>query len=1051
MRPATQFLKTHSATLRDSIIIVFLAFPTFFRLGLPGTIRPADSEFPIDPSNYLHHLSFTWYDKGWLFGNDGSFTSIAQLPFYFLPVALQWVGLSTDLVNRGTLTILLSLLGASAYLAARHLLPLGGRSGPLVGATFYMYNPYMTGELYLGHWFTFYAYAALPMMVVGVARGIRGGSRWRTWALLTGASSIFLAHRVRLLPIAIEFVCLYAIFSMAKDRSWNSLTRTVRFFAVAIIGAALANASWIAPSLERFSSVYTLLTHSTANVGSQFLNSPTFSDPLNVIRLVGYGIPTWHPTGLFYEVGLGAFTGLVIPIIAFGSLLFGRRNKTLQFFALTALAYTLGILILSQSSDVLSSYRILQSAAPTPLNLLQFPSSFEFWTVPVVLSLVYMLGYLTEAVEARLGAALGQKRPVDKGHLNPAWVAASTSRVRLRPIMRGVIPIALVIIILLNSAPLIAGVPGDFMAPVVIPSYYSDASHWLASQPQDFVILPFPRPTALQYVKYTWAFQGLYSMTDVFPQVAPGLFVSANLPLGTREGVEVVDLLYHSLSSPTISDLLSLMSVKYVVHRNDVVSPENASFIPPYGFPLENSLGKLNFYRNPNYTPILSSSQTILPVWGTDKALLPLLSSNLFPKGSTAFVFFQDNSNGAFVSLLDRTPILIDFDSPINDTAILTHLAAGKNRLLYLISDSESASVRILRDELAVEMSAYSNGTSISRAMNLQRDSIVTLQRSETNIPSNATSVYGTSVATDVATANDSSTSQFQVNWQADSNSVGFHALYLNLNQSLWGLDQLASFSGGLALDVYGDGSGRELRFSFMGPQSQYFFWPLQSLYLNWTGWKRLYLPLSHFQMSGTPTWSSVQALWIWQEIPSKGKSGIQITIKDLSKEIAPEFSIFYPPDVRTLFDYVSAPSLSWVEQSPVSYRVTLKATTPTLLRLGVSFDDGWVAVEGGSKLEHFRIDTYSNGFYVIPSNQTVQVSIVYDGQTSLALGEITSVSFFIALGLFLLVPKPIKLEVRRRLSKLFVWSKRDFRQREGALGGLNGEKESETNPEKST
>src|SRR2546427_8853529 len=163
--------------IRDISIISLIAIPAFLHNGVAGMIRPSDSDFPINPADYLTNLSFTWNAKGWLFGNSAAFSSLAQRPFYFLPAVFQTLGLSPDTINLTTLSALFALVGVSGYIFGRMILPLRYSIASVVTGSFYMYNPYMMGEIYLGHWFSFYAYAAFPLVLLGVIRGLDRGVR----------------------------------------------------------------------------------------------------------------------------------------------------------------------------------------------------------------------------------------------------------------------------------------------------------------------------------------------------------------------------------------------------------------------------------------------------------------------------------------------------------------------------------------------------------------------------------------------------------------------------------------------------------------------------------------------------------------------------------------------------------------------------------------------------------------------------------------------------------------------------------------------------------
>ncbi len=997
-------------SLRDLVAISLIALPTFLRVGLGGgQIRPSDSDFPLYPTDYLYQLSFAWFQKGWLFGNNGAYTNLAQQPFYFLPVLLQLAGLSPNVVNLGTLFLLLSLLGYSAYFMALSLLPNRNRLASVVCAAFYMYNPYIIGEVYLGHWFNFYAYASLPWLVLAVVKGLRTDSRWKAWAVVVAMVSVFIVQRPRLVPIVLEFVGIYLVLHLLFDRSWQTARRTAKFVLLSGVATVLVNSWWILPTLATTSTVYALLTRLTIENPVSLAIDPTFLDPLNVFRLVGSGIPRWQASGSFYEQGAGAVTGLAIALLAYGATLLRRRHVAGLYFALAAASFTIPMLLLRNSSIFLNAYNYLQSETRSPFNLLFFPYSFEFWSVPIALSYAYLLAVTADALEERLAVFLSNRRERNRSLLRQSIRKINYVQRLSRGRGRQAVSILLIVLVLLNSLPLIAGVEGDFVSPVRVPAYYQDARIWLQGQAQDFVILAVPRSQTLQFVRYDWAYDGRYFVTDILPQVSPVPVISASVAPGSREGIEIVDLTYDSLGKLPIKDLLSLMSVKYIVHRNDVVSAESSSGMvswPPDGLFLVKTIGQLDFYDNPSYVPMVSATNQILPVWGGTRALLPLLYYDNLSIASSAIVFSGDVSKNDFIQLLNGSPLLVSFDQPLNDSFIASQILSQGINVAYLLDNTTNAFIKVLRDGYYHEKDVLWSGKTLDSLVTLSKDSVVSLWHHRTALSNDSFTVLGSSIASDFVSFQNTSTNGWEIQWQADSRVAGFHALYLGLNQSAWNLSSLASQRGGLRLRVYGDGSGRELRFSFMAPAGNRFYWPVQSLYLDWVGWRELFLPITNFQEVGSPSWSDVTQLWLWQEVPSQGATHTQIQIDGFGTEISPRFSIFEPlasvgPTGPTSFD--KTVDLRWTKESPSHYTADAMSATPFVLRLNVAYDPGWEATSNGIKLTHFRVDSYSNGFLVPATQSSTQIDIAYKSQKLAYYGAYISLTSFFVLALLTL------------------------------------------------
>jgi len=316
-------------------------------------------------------------------------------------------------------------------------------------------------------------------------------------------------------------------------------------------------------------------------------------------------------------------------------------------------------------------------------------------------------------------------------------------------------------------------------------------------------------------------------------------------------------------------------------------------------------------------------------------------------------------------------------------------------QVAYLVDSFSSSPLPVVADGAYNETDVYWNNVVTRASTSLRNGTLVELRRDVTQLANTSFTVYGTSVSSDIVRRSD----RAQINWAGDSSHPGFHALYLLLNQSEWGLPALSARGGGVAFDVYGDGSGRELRFSFMAPETKYFAWPLQTLHITWTGWNRVFLPLSNFTQIGSAQWSDVASLWIWQEVPST-PSPSEIGIRNFAEDFSPRLSIFSPTCDGSSLQRVGCTQrtgleLVWKRESQVSYAVSARSSDPFFLRINNAYDPGWRALANATNLQHLEIDSYANGFYVPASPHGIDINITFKGQDLFVIGTYTSLALF--------------------------------------------------------
>jgi ubiquinone/menaquinone biosynthesis C-methylase UbiE len=615
------------------ILGIFATIP-FLRYGISGIIRPLDSYFPMLPLEYFNRLS-AWYETGAYFGNDGSFTSIAFKPFYFLPAILDSIGLPVGLVNRLTYILIFFSLGAAAYYMVNNLLPTKNSNAPLISALFYMYNPFITGYLNLGHWYTLISYAVLPVMLTFLDKSMKA-DQWEKYAISMGFLSIFIIPRVRILPEIIQVLFYYIVIYFVKstNRNKENIQQITRVLGVIIISSILFNIFWILPTLGNIDTVFNLLTTPPIVSETQFHVPSSYRIPWNILFLVGYGIPM-NEYGLHY-LNPGIIYIFSILLIFIGlNIRFKKKTNYTKYFLLIGAIRLVFIFLVTFIPEFVELYLIAEKNTATPFNLLLFPTSLQYTSLPILLSYTYLLGNIINEIPTKL-----------------KYPRAINQTIKVTPII-------IVIVILLISKPTLVGVDNDFLEPIQIPDYYYESRNWLQDQENNFRILVVPHSEWLLFVKHQWAFSGIYDISEIIEQITPTNVLVHKPDFGYSAGANITESAYDSLQTSDES-ILDLLNIKYILVRNDVISSQTIpveEIREKYQF--ERQFGELEYYINPNYTPIISVSQRVIPVYGSVKTIENILRDPKVNGNPTSIILMNQNSFENQKTILERERFLL--------------------------------------------------------------------------------------------------------------------------------------------------------------------------------------------------------------------------------------------------------------------------------------------------------------------------------------------------------------------------------------------------------
>ncbi|HKP21046.1 MAG TPA: alpha-(1-_3)-arabinofuranosyltransferase family protein, partial [Thermoleophilaceae bacterium] len=330
--------RDHTFALGFAVVAFALAF-----LQRPGwASSDTKIDLHVDPAGFLSNVSSVWAPSIDLGAVQG-----AQYSGYLWPMGpafalLHGIGLSPWVAHRIWLGLLLAL---SAWGMLKLLDALLGRPRGLphlLGAGFYMLNPYTvifsarTSVVLLG-------YAALPWLLVIVHRGVRAGRGWRAWWWAAGFALILTSTGGGVNAAVVGWMLVGPLVLLVYEAVAGGVTwrDAGAFLARAAVLGTLVSVWWIAP----------LLVHVRYGVDFlQFTEQPraiwgTNSAP-EALRLMAYwtsyiGVGFYGArhalyseagTLLFNPLAVGA--SLLLPALACVGFVVARRWRYAPFFLL---------------------------------------------------------------------------------------------------------------------------------------------------------------------------------------------------------------------------------------------------------------------------------------------------------------------------------------------------------------------------------------------------------------------------------------------------------------------------------------------------------------------------------------------------------------------------------------------------------------------------------------------------------------------------------------------------------------------------------------------
>jgi len=638
-----------------TVFILCLIPLLWFKRGF--LIGGVDFDMPLFPIKQFFLRTFTWNNL--LGGSDYSMRLAGLYTFTATQALLKTLGFPLGVVQRIYFVLWYSVSGLAMYYFISSLIKGDNFKARLIrffAVFFYMLNFYQLHIWMIARKPELSGAIAIPLMLGLLFRSFRGEiSKWK----LMGFAAIFswLGSGMGCNPpvLGIFIISIFSLFIITilylifKRCSKQLIARNFIIFGIVLSIFILVNLYWILPVANYIiqSGYATDVTkvQDTFALKSLLESTSRHNSFLNVIRM--YGDAVWfdgfkgEPYMPFFPSYQNSIVLIILsfmfPILAFSTLLFSKSRYILFFSVLTLIAAFLGKGIHSPFGNIF-------------LWMYKHIPGFWVYRAPwQKFGLFMILGYSFLAA-------------ITCGEIYEYFYR------RGKKIFSSLFISGIVILTVVYNYAFILGkmiptteerktLPGFYQK---YPEYLFRAADWINSLKDEFnvVLLPDDKANA-----YEWGYGAAYDITWklfekglIFRQYGEGMSPPHSLD---KVYQAFISSLYNE-TTPYTSRILTLLNVRYILHRNDFLynwagdtdSPEfvREKISKQKDIILEKSFGKWDFYYNSAVLPHIYTARDIIDVDGKLDYLATLISDEDF-NPSAVYLFPDDkNVSGDFIS-----------------------------------------------------------------------------------------------------------------------------------------------------------------------------------------------------------------------------------------------------------------------------------------------------------------------------------------------------------------------------------------------------------------
>ena len=617
----------HSRLYNCIIVLVVSSLTLTWLRAESLTVAGVDFVFPLDPAKAMADLTYAYAAY-----TDNPYARVTPLlfPYMTLLAGLASIGMPVYLIQKMLFILMFGWPGLSMlYYASAIQNNSSFPEMPLISSLFYMLNPYVIALWQTGEQFQLFAYASVPLFLALIDRiSSRPESRLTT-CIQISLVSLLMAPAASWPPIYVTAWAVIVFYTLVSLRA-RGLRFALKTAVMILALSVLANAWWVLVSISSFGSVSAIVNalpqtrafesfkqYMWFEVG---LNASS-STLVNVARL--FGLWSWFSPelGSYYQTHYGSVLMFIVsalfPALAFLSAI-ARTEKRKHFFLVLAVVGIFLAKSINEPFAFVSEYLYRK----VPFGWI-FVNNFQNFVLLIALAYSLLI-----ADGCRLCVA---------------------GRPRLRPIAAAFV----VLLILINSYPLLLGQVYEGRQTYQVPSYYRELGEWLAAQGNDSKALPLPEVNV--YESFQWGYSGP-EILHYFTGTIPLVFGSTGVPYETPMIQDMFASL-HNDSNRSI-EYARALHVRYILLDSSLVSNSQDMSADELRTVLQASqdvtflraFGTVEIYEIRDYIPIVYVPQRIR-ILDRDLATLP---ESEFPTSDQAFIL-KDQISAPTLQVLSNT------------------------------------------------------------------------------------------------------------------------------------------------------------------------------------------------------------------------------------------------------------------------------------------------------------------------------------------------------------------------------------------------------------
>ena len=541
--------------------------------------------------------------------------------FYNLPLGLLGRYLDFGVVERIIWFYPILIIGfISPIVLGRVLKIFPSRFYPLI-AFIYLLNTYFLLIIGGGQLTVVFGYVAIPIVFAAFV-SVVNSMKTKKILLFSLLFSFLVAFDFRLAYIFLVLVFFYFIYSCLFLNSFSSVLSLIRryvvIFSTSLIITLGTQAYWILPYVTNYHSPTASLTSANTSTDAvTYFSFATFEHSFSLLH------PLW-PENIFGKVGFMRAEFLIIPILAFSSLLFlskkrGQKdNQTLLFFVVLGI---IGAFLAKGAKPPFGElYLWLFDHIP---GFVMFRDPTKWYTL-VALSYSVLIPFSISNIYELLNSKFKNQN--------------SKKHIKIQKYIPSAFLILTTLYLLLLIRPAIFGQLSGTFKPVVVPKEYGEFKNFLL------------RDTTFSRVLWVPTMQRFSFYSDTHPAIPGRDFFNTYDQLGVA----------NALKKRGVEESLKQSSVKYVVVPNDT---QKEIFI------------KDREYDNKEYITTVQQLRRI--IWLKEVG-----------KFGDIIVFSLDNPKDHFWSMSQNLKIQARFVSPTEYSLALKNAKKGDNVIFSETYDS---------------------------------------------------------------------------------------------------------------------------------------------------------------------------------------------------------------------------------------------------------------------------------------------------------------------------------------------------------------------------